>query len=442
MASSEETKAAIAAHSAGKPHSPSHITILLKQVLSDRKFIAVLASGLGISAAYIRISAPVAKGKNKFGKNHMAMQVLITGGAGFIGSHLADELLRNGYRVRALDNLSPQVHGESAGRPEYLDPDVELVKGDVRDSAVVRTALRGVDAVYHFAAAVGVGQSMYEIEHYTSVNNVGTAVLLQALIEKPVQRLVVASSMSLYGEGLYRDPRGDISAGLERTIDQLRNHDWEVRNVQQQKLTPVPTPENKAPTLASVYALSKFDQERLCLMIGRTYSIPTVALRFFNVYGTRQALSNPYTGVLAIFGSRLINNRPPVIFEDGLQKRDFVHVSDVAQACRLALEVPDAAGRAINVGSGNSHTVLEIANQMANVLGKEHIKPEVSFKYRVGDIRHCFADIRLARRLLGYEPKVQLSDGLGELAEWLSGQVAEDLVPHARTELDRRGLAI
>jgi len=372
----------------------------------------------------------------------MAKQILITGGAGFIGSHLADELLRNGYHVRALDNLSPQVHGKSPQRPAYLDPEVELIRGDIRDPSVVQTALRGIDAIYHFAAAVGVGQSMYEIEHYTSVNNVGTAVLLQALIEHPVQRLIVASSMSIYGEGLYRDPDGNISTGLERTIDQLRNHDWEVRNVRQEALTPVATPETKSPTLASVYALSKFDQERLCLMIGRAYSIPAVALRFFNVYGTRQALSNPYTGVLAIFGSRLINNRPPVIFEDGLQKRDFVHVRDVAQACRLALEVPDAAGRSINVGSGNAYTVLEIAEQMASVLGKEDIEPEISLKYRVGDIRHCYSDIRLARRLLGYEPRVQFQEGLAELADWLSSQEAQDLVPQARTELDRRGLAI
>ncbi|HWE00828.1 MAG TPA: SDR family NAD(P)-dependent oxidoreductase [Tepidisphaeraceae bacterium] len=372
----------------------------------------------------------------------MAKQILITGGAGFIGSHLADELLRNGYRVRALDNLSPQVHGPAAQRPDYLDPQVELIHGDVRDPAMVRAALRGIDAVYHFAAAVGVGQSMYEIEHYTSVNNVGTAVLLEALIERPVERLIVASSMSVYGEGLYHDPAGDISPGLERTVEQLRNHDWEVRNVRQETLTPVGTSETKPPTLASVYALSKFDQERLCLMIGRAYSIPTVALRFFNIYGARQALSNPYTGVLAIFGSRLINDRPPVIFEDGLQKRDFVHVHDVARACRLALEVPDAAGRAINVGSGNAYTVLEIAEKMAHVLGKERLDPEISRKYRVGDIRHCFADIRLARRLLGYEPRVQLDDGLSELAEWLAGQAAEDFVSRAGAELDRRGLAI
>ena len=372
----------------------------------------------------------------------MGKHVLITGGAGFIGSHLADELLERGYTVRALDNLSPQVHGAGAGRPDYLDEEVELIEGDVRDPAAVRRALTGVDAVYHLAAAVGVGQSMYEIVNYTSINNLGTAVLLEALIERPVDRLIVASSMSIYGEGLYQDPDGNISSGLERHVEHLHNHEWEVRNNRQQALTPLPTPESKQPSLASVYALSKFDQERMCLMTGRAYAIPTVALRFFNVYGPRQALSNPYTGVLAIFASRLLNDRPPVIFEDGKQRRDFVSAHDVAQACRLALEVPDAAGRALNIGSGNSYTVLEIAQRMSAVLDKKEIEPEVSGKYRVGDIRHCFADIRLARRLLGYQPKVTLEEGLAELSAWLQGQVADDHVGRMQAELNKRGLAI
>jgi dTDP-L-rhamnose 4-epimerase len=375
-------------------------------------------------------------------------KVLITGGAGFIGSHLADELLRHGYDVRALDNLSPQVHGPRAARPDYLDPDVELLVGDVRDPAAVREALADVDAVYHFAAAVGVGQSMYEIANYTSLNNLGTAVLLEAMIERsrtrPFDRLVVASSMSIYGEGLYSAPDGGVSRAMERTAQQLRNHEWEVRNNRAEVLTPMPTPEGKQPTLASVYALSKFDQERMSLMVGRAYGIPTVALRFFNVFGTRQALSNPYTGVLAIFASRLMNDRPPMIFEDGLQQRDFVSVYDIAQACRLALRVPDASAGAgvFNVGSGRPRTVLEVAQKMARVMGREHVEPEISGKYRVGDIRHCFAEIRLARRVLGYEPKVDFEEGLAELAEWLQGQEAEDHVAKARAELDARGLAI
>src|SRR5215213_5085642 len=271
-------------------------------------------------------------------------KVLITGGAGFIGSHLTDELLAHGYQVRVLDVLDPQVHGEARKRPDYLAEDAELIVGDVNDRAKVDEALRGVDAVFHFAAAVGVGQSMYEVAHYTRTNNLGTAVLLEALTKNPVERLVVASSMSLYGEGLYRGASGGARIVGERTLEQLKAGRWEFTAEDGSVLQPMPTPETKQPALASVYALSKLDQERLCLMIGRAYNIPAVALRFFNAYGPRQALSNPYTGVLAIFASRLLNGNPPLIFEDGNQQRDFVSVYDIAQACRLALEHPAAAG--------------------------------------------------------------------------------------------------
>jgi dTDP-L-rhamnose 4-epimerase len=372
----------------------------------------------------------------------MPKSLLITGGAGFIGSHLADELVRRGYRVRALDNLTPQVHGAEAERPAYLDPEVELVVGDVRDPATVKRALEGMDAVFHFAAMVGVGQSMYEVARYTDVNNLGTAVLLEALIEKPVEKLVVASSMSLYGEGLYRAGDGSTTIAPERPLEQLKRREWEIRNQVGEVLTPIPTPESKPPSLASLYALSKFDQERMCLMIGRAYKIPTVALRFFNVFGTRQALSNPYTGVLAIFASRLLNGRAPLIFEDGQQQRDFVSVQDVAQACRLALEVPDSADGVFNVGSGRSFTITEIAARMARLLGRPRLEPEISGKYRVGDIRHCFADISEARRVLGYEPRVTLEDGLVELGAWLEGQAALDRVGEAGQELAARGLTV
>ena len=369
------------------------------------------------------------------------MQILITGGAGFIGSHLADDLIARGHQVRALDNLSPQVHGSAAKRPPYLHPDVELIRGDVRDAGAVRRALAGVDAVYHLAAAVGVGQSMYEIEQYTSTNNIGTAVLLEALIERPVQRLVVASSMSIYGEGLYQAAGGSFVNDAERTIDQLRRGDWEPRDGQGDVLKPIPTPESKRPSLASIYALSKFDQERMCLMVGRAYGIPTVALRFFNVFGTRQALSNPYTGVLAIFASRLLNDNPPLIFEDGLQRRDFVSVYDVVQACRLALDAPGAVGLAVNVGSGVSSSVREVADLLRFVLGRS-TDADVSGKYRVGDIRHCWADVTLAREVLGYRPSVSLEDGLVELSEWLREQAAEDRVADATRELATRGLTV
>lgn len=368
--------------------------------------------------------------------------ILITGGAGFIGSHLADDLLAQGYRVRAFDNLAEQVHGLAGSRPEYLNREVELVVGDMRDPESVCQALSGVDAVYHLAAVVGVGQSMYEIARYTEINNFGTAVLMEALIKKPIERLVVASSMSIYGEGLYRQPDGVLVAGHERSVNQLKTRQWELRSSQGEILQPVPTPENKHPSLASIYALSKFDQERMCLLLGRAYNIPTVALRFFNVYGPRQALSNPYTGVLAIFASRLLNNQPPLINEDGLQKRDFVSVKDITQACRLALEVPSAAGGVFNIGSGQAYTVQEIAERMLKVLGKEHIQPEISGKYRVGDIRHCFADISLARQVLGYQPQIGLEEGLTELAGWLEGQVAYDKVSEAGAELAVRGLTV
>ena len=371
----------------------------------------------------------------------MTRKVLITGGAGFIGSHLADELLARGYAVRALDSLSPQVHDDGT-RPSYLDGDVELVVGDVCDRDAVRAALRDVDAVVHLAAAVGVGQSMYAVEHYTRVNNVGTAVLLEALVERPVERLVVASSMSIYGEGLYRGADGTVAAAVERPLDQLRRGDWEVRGEDGEVLEPLPTPETKTPTLASVYALSKYDQERLCLMIGRAYGIPTVALRFFNVYGPRQALSNPYTGVLAIFAARLLNGRAPSVFEDGAQQRDFVSVYDVANACRLALEVPDVAGAVLNVGSGHAYTVREIAERLAAVMERPELEPEITGKYRVGDIRHCYADVARARAVLGYEPRVALEDGMAELAAWLEGQVAHDRVDQASAELAVRGLTV
>ena len=369
------------------------------------------------------------------------MHILITGGAGFIGSHLADDLIHRGHRVRALDNLSPQVHGPAAERPPYLHEEVELLCGDVRDSAVVRRALAGVDAVYHFASAVGVGQSMYEIASYTSTNNYGTAVLLQELSTRPVQRLIVASSMSIYGEGAYATAEGVLVDPGERSLEQLKQGQWDLHAADGSPLTPMPTAESKLPSLSSVYALSKFDQERLCLMIGRAYGIDTVALRFFNVFGTRQALSNPYTGVLAIFASRLLNDHPPLIFEDGGQRRDFVSVYDVVQACRLALDAPDAAGQSFNVGSGRSSTVREVAELLAASLGKT-IVPEICGKYRVGDIRHCFADITLARQVLGYEPAVTLEDGLVELSDWLRDQAADDHVAEASRELAARGLTV
>jgi|HigsolmetaAR203D_1030402.scaffolds.fasta_scaffold00056_44 dTDP-L-rhamnose 4-epimerase len=365
--------------------------------------------------------------------------ILITGGAGFIGSHLADDLLEQGYGVRVLDSLDPQVHPDGA-RPRYLSRDVELVVGDVRDGAALRRALEGVDAVFHLAALVGVGQSMYRIDDYTAVNDLGTAVLLQALIERPVERLITASSMSIYGEGLYLGPEGRRIENAARQSVQFKNGDWDPLAEDGTPLQPLPTPEDKQPSLASVYALGKYVQERMPLIVGGAYGIAATALRFFNVFGARQALSNPYTGVLAIFASRLMNGRPPLIYEDGQQRRDFVHVRDVACACRLALERPETTGLAINVGSGRSYTIDEVAVRLADALGKPEIRPEITGRYRVGDIRHCFADMTLARERLGFEPRYDLESGLGDLVEWLEGQIAIDRVDQAAAELSARGL--
>jgi dTDP-L-rhamnose 4-epimerase len=359
-------------------------------------------------------------------------RVLITGGAGFIGSHLADELLAAGYSVRALDVLVDQVHDD--GKPGYLNADVELIPGDVRGEEVVRGALEGVDAVIHLAARVGVGQSMYEQAEYAGANTLGTTVLLDALAKSPVRKIVVASSMSVYGEGAY-----EPVAAVERTREQLERREWEPRGEDDEELTPVPTPETKQPALSSVYALTKFDQERLCLLFGSAYGVPAVALRLFNVYGPRQALSNPYTGVLAIFAARLLNDNAPVVYEDGAQTRDFVHVSDVARAFRLALERDDADGRVVNVGSGRATSVLEIAHTLSGLLGKE-IDPELPGTFRAGDIRHCIADVTLARELLGFESQVALEDGLAELADWLQTQPATDRFDRAAAELAERGL--
>ena len=324
----------------------------------------------------------------------MAEHVLVTGGAGFIGSHLADELLRAGHRVRVLDSLVEQVHGQSQ-RPDYLDEEAELIAGDVRNAEVVRGALEGIDSVVHLAARVGVGQSMYEPAEYAAANTAGTGVLLEALLDHPVRKLVVASSMSIYGEGAY-----EPAPAQERTREQLERGDWEPRGPNGEQLEPVPTPETKEPSLASIYALTKYDQERMCLLYGTAYDVPAVALRFFNVYGPRQALSNPYTGALAIFASRLLNDRAPVVYEDGDQRRDFVNVADVARACRLALERDGADGQPVNVGSGRSTSVLEIAEALARAArqGDRARRPgQVPRRRHPPLLRRCHSRARGAR---------------------------------------------
>lgn len=371
----------------------------------------------------------------------MLNRILITGGAGFIGSHLTDELLLHGHAVRVLDNLTPQVHGANATRPAHLDARAELVVGDVREPAAVERALAGVDAVVHLAAAVGVEQSMYQIREYLDVNSVGTAVLLEALAKHPVKRLVVASSMSVYGEGSYEGSGGTSVNDVERDLELLREGQWDPLGPDGAALVPVPTDENKPARLASIYALSKYDQERMVLMFGQAYRIPAVALRLFNTYGPRQALSNPYTGVLANFASRLLNGTRPLVFEDGRQRRDFVNVKDVARAFRLALVRQAAVSSAINVASGHSVSIEEVAARLAKTLGRADLTATITGKYRVGDVRHCFADIGLARQLLGFEPTIDLETGIRELSRWLGAARAADHGEAAHRELEARGLA-
>lgn len=370
------------------------------------------------------------------------MKILVTGGAGFVGSHLVDALLERGHEVRVLDSLEPQVHGGERARPAHLHPDCELRVGDVRDRDSVDRALEGVEAVFHQAAAVGVGQSMYEIERYVSMNSLGAAVLLEAAVARRdrIRKLVVASSMSIYGEGAYRTREGAVVHPSERAAEALEARRWELEDAATgAPLEPAPTPESKPLVPTSIYAVTKRDHEEMSLAVGSAYGIPTTALRYFNIYGTRQSLSNPYTGVMAIFSSRLLNGRRPLVFEDGLQSRDFVHVSDVVRANLLALESEAASGRVYNVGTGRATPILRVAELLARELGVE-APPEVVGQYRAGDIRHCYADIERIRSELGYAPKVELEEGMRELLEWLRSQEADDRVEEAARELEKRGL--
>jgi dTDP-L-rhamnose 4-epimerase len=369
------------------------------------------------------------------------MRILVTGGAGFIGSHLVDELVARGHSVRILDLLVPQVHGEGSDWPTWVPAGVERIRADVQDREVWPSAVNGVDAVYHFAAEVGVGQSMYEISRYMGANTMGTAHLLEFLAQgkHTVRRLIVASSMSIYGEGLYRTPSGQAVFPGVRTSRTLEARRWDEFGVSGERLMPGPTPEDKPLEPTSIYAISKRDQEEMCLSVGRAYGIPTVALRFFNVYGPRQSLSNPYTGVAAIFAGRILNGKSPVIFEDGAQGRDFVHVSDIVQAVVLALSADAACYEPINVGTGHCTSVLAVAETLIRLLGSP-VKPEIVGQYRAGDIRYCYADIGKARRLLGYGPRVTFEAGMRELVGWLATQKAEDRVAVATAELAARGL--
>ncbi|HEV8584859.1 MAG TPA: NAD-dependent epimerase/dehydratase family protein [Methylomirabilota bacterium] len=372
----------------------------------------------------------------------IASPVLVTGGAGFIGSHLVEALLARGATVRVLDSLEPQVHGPGATRARYLPAGVEFFHASVCDAAAVDRALAGVRSVVHLAAQVGVGQSMYAIVPYVDENVRGTAVLLDRLANggHAVRRLVVASSMSIYGEGRYRCPACGPVAPKPRPLAQLEARDWEVHcPACGTTTTPAPCDEDKPIVPTSVYAVTKRDQEDLCLCVGRAYGIGTVALRLFNVYGPRQALGNPYTGVGAIFSSRLLNGQRPLVFEDGRQSRDFIHVSDIVEAFCLAVERDDVSDVALNVGTGRSTSIAALAEAIARSLGVA-IVPDIVSRFREGDIRHCVADVSRIRRVLGFSARMALEKGVEDLVAWARQQEADDRVAQARAELEKKGL--
>jgi dTDP-L-rhamnose 4-epimerase len=375
----------------------------------------------------------------------MGEKVLVTGGAGFIGSFLVDALIERGHDVRIYDALVPQVHGPEQAPPPYLNTAAEFVVGDVRDRDALARALEGVDVVYHLAAAVGVGQSMYQIQYYTDMNSLGGAVLLDILANTKhnVRKILVASSMSIYGEGKYECSEHGIVYPRLRSEDQLKARQWEMRCPHcEREVQPLPTDEDKPLYPTSIYAITKRDHEEMFLSTGVAYGIPAVALRFFNTYGPRQALSNPYTGVMAIFSGRLLNQQPPVIYEDGQQSRDFIHVRDIVQGLLLAMERPEADYQVFNLGTGVPTSVLEIAGMLSEHLTAGDIKPEIRNQFRAGDIRHCYADVTAARQLLGFEPRISLADGLEDLLAWVREQSAEDRFEQVERELATKSLVV
>ncbi len=372
----------------------------------------------------------------------MSKKVLVTGGAGFIGSHLVDKLIEVGHEVVVFDNLEPQVHGEDQKIPKYLSKECEFVRGDIRSRGELKKALRGREIIFHQAAVVGVAQSMYEINKYTGVNILGTSNLLHILANEnhQVEKLIVASSMSVYGEGQYNCAKCGVVYPRLRSLSQLKKGEWEMRcPLCNEKVKSLPTDEDKPLYPTSVYAISKRDQEEMCLTVGRAYHIPSVALRYFNVYGPRQALSNPYTGIAAIFSSRILNNHSPWIFEDGLQSRDFTHVSDIIQANLLAMQNDKANYQVFNVGTGRPLRVLDIARALIKKLGSS-VDIDIVSKYREGDIRHCYADISKIKRVLGFQPRVKFEEGISDLVEWVRDQEARDQFEKSRRELEQKGL--
>lgn len=372
----------------------------------------------------------------------MFNRVLVTGGAGFIGSHTVDLLLEKGYKVRVLDNLEPQVHGNIDKAPEYLNKEAEFIHGDILDRDILKKAIDGCDAIIHDAAMVGVGQSSYQIFRYTHVNTSGTANLLDILVNEKtnVQRLLVASSMSIYGEGQYKRPSdGKLVSPFLRPDEQMKKGIFEVLDPETgEELVAVPTPETKPLISTSVYALSKKDQEEYSLLTGKLNNLPTVATRFFNAFGPRQSLSNPYTGAAAIFSSRIKNGNAPIVYEDGLQSRDFISVRDIARAQVFLMENPDANYEAYNVCSGTPLSIAGVARTLAKLMGRPDLEPNVQGSFRAGDIRHCFGD-NSKLRALGWVPETSVEEGFRWLVEWSENETAIDMVEKAHQELVDKG---
>lgn len=379
--------------------------------------------------------------RSKKYNNGSTNKILVTGGAGFIGSFLVDSLIARGYQVKILDNLEDQVH--KGIKPKYLNKKAEFIKGDVRNYFDLQKAVKETDAIFHLAAAVGVGQSNYQIKKYMDSNVGGISNLLDILVnsKKNIKKLIAISSMTGYGEGNYHCKKCGVVRPSLRLEEQLKKKDWNLDCPNcHRAVEPISTDEKALDYPNSVYGLSKKIQQDLSFLIGSIYNIPVVVLRGFNIYGPRQSLSNPYTGVTAIFISRLKNNKEAVVFEDGLQTRDFVSVHDVVEALVLALEKDEANSQMFNIGSGRGTPILEIAQTLSKLLGKKALI-KVNNEFRKNDIRHCFADISKAKKLLGWQPKISLKKGLKELIDWSATEKAEDKFTQAQKELKQKGLS-
>jgi dTDP-L-rhamnose 4-epimerase len=345
-------------------------------------------------------------------------RALVTGGAGLIGSHVTDLLVREGWKVRVLDNLEPNTH--KRGKPAWINPNAEFIEGDLRDRETITAALDKIDIVFHQAAY---GGYMPEIAKFVHVNSLGTAQMLEVIREKhlPIRKIVVASSQAVYSEGAGECPNHGLVFPSVRPVEQLRKGDWEARCPICGAITKsVPTPENAPVAGETVYGLTKVDQERLVLLWGRQVGIPTVALRYSCTYGPRQSTFNPYTGVIAIFCTRLLNNLPPVVYEDGEQTRDFSFVEDIARANLLAAETDKLDGLPVNVGSGRGVMIREIAKQVSNTL-KIDVEPEVNGEFRPGEMRHLTSDTTRIRSV-GYKSHVDLTEGIQRYIDWIRTQ--------------------